>query len=325
MQRIRHFFNTVGTNWADQPAARGAAKMAAGAVLVAEGLFGVISNRFRRRGRNGNRSRGGLFGGFTALIIGAIFMVVGLVFLAPDIPDDEQTTTGTIVEVETGTNSDGETTFSPVYAYEVDGQDHRLHSSVSSSRRPTIGDTVEIGYSASNPDNARRIGGLEGNIHWIFFGAGAFVFLTGVVHVLISLLLIGFGIKLISDGRKDRADAGEQKQGFFTDIFSLARRVSSGEVDVATTAAGNAGSSPGQPEQAFAALVGAGAGGATGTAMTAGQTHHQRQPEPTHPPTQAPPAPVGPPAGWYPAPDGSGNQQWWDGTAWTQHTAPPNA
>lgn len=322
MQRIRHFFNTVGTNWSDQPAARGAAKMAAGAVLVAEGLFGVVSNRFRRRGKSG--SKGGLFGGITALFIGAIFMVVGLVFLAPDIPDDEQTTTGTVVDVRTGTNSDGETTFSPIYSYEVGGREYTLRSSVSSSRRPTVGSTVEVGYSAADPNNARRIGGIEGNFHWIFFGAGAFVFLSGLFHVLISLLLIGFGIKLISDGRKDRADAGEQKQGFFKDLFSLARRVSSGEVDVSTTAAGNRGSSPGQPEQAYAALVGAAAGGGPGTGMTAGQAQPHRQPDPTYPPGPAP-APVGPPAGWYPAPDGSGNQQWWDGAAWTEHTAPPNA
>ncbi|MBX9244108.1 DUF2510 domain-containing protein [Actinotalea ferrariae] len=29
----------------------------------------------------------------------------------------------------------------------------------------------------------------------------------------------------------------------------------------------------------------------------------------------------GPPAGWYPAPDGAG-QQYWDGTTWTTHRAP---
>lgn len=30
----------------------------------------------------------------------------------------------------------------------------------------------------------------------------------------------------------------------------------------------------------------------------------------------------GPPAGWYPAPEGTGGQRWWDGTDWTEHRAP---
>src|SRR6478672_4750639 len=28
------------------------------------------------------------------------------------------------------------------------------------------------------------------------------------------------------------------------------------------------------------------------------------------------------PAGWYPDPDGSGGQRYWDGSAWTEHRAP---
>lgn len=28
------------------------------------------------------------------------------------------------------------------------------------------------------------------------------------------------------------------------------------------------------------------------------------------------------PAGWYPDPDGADHRRWWDGTTWTQHTAP---
>jgi hypothetical protein len=30
-------------------------------------------------------------------------------------------------------------------------------------------------------------------------------------------------------------------------------------------------------------------------------------------------------AGWYPDPNGTPNQRWWDGTQWTNHYAPPTA
>ncbi len=32
------------------------------------------------------------------------------------------------------------------------------------------------------------------------------------------------------------------------------------------------------------------------------------------------PPPAGPPVGWYP--DHAGQQRWWDGTRWTEHTQP---
>lgn len=37
-------------------------------------------------------------------------------------------------------------------------------------------------------------------------------------------------------------------------------------------------------------------------------------------PAPAPPPPA-PPAGWYPDPQGQAAQRWWDGSAWTGHTA----
>ena len=322
MQRIRHLFNTIGTNWSEQPAARGAAKMTAGAVLVAEGLFGVVRNRFRRR----SRGAGGIFGSVVGIIIGVVFVVVGS-FIATDI-EDEQRTTGTVIDVDQRVNDEGNTQYTPTYAYEVDGQEYTLRSSVSTSRQPSIGADVEIGYDPTNPDVAQRVDGIEGNFHLIFMGVGGLVALISFVQLLISLALLIFGIKLFNDGRRERAEAGEDKQGFFADLFSLAKRARSGEVDVDETAAGAKGSSVGLPDAATNFLAGVGAGGALQATPSngAGGPSAGAQPTPTSPPPgqlATEPTPTGPPPGWYDAPDGRGGHQWWDGARWTEHRSAP--
>lgn len=326
VQRIRHLFNTIGTNWSEQPAARGAAKMTAGAVLVAEGLFGVVRNRLRRRGRGS----GGVFGSAVGIVIGVVFIVVGS-FMATDI-DDEQRTTGTVIDVDQHVNDEGNTQYTPTYAYEVDGQEYSLRSSVSTSRQPSIGSEVEIGYDPTDPNVAQRVDGIEGNFHLIFMGVGGLVVLISFVQLLISLALLIFGIKLFNDGRRERAEAGEDKQGFFADLFSLAKRARSGGVDVDATAAGAKGTSVGLPEAATNFLAGIGAGSSHATAPTTPGTAPGQpapagtQPTPTSPPPGQPatePTPTGPPPGWYDAPDGRGGHQWWDGARWTEHRSEP--
>jgi len=118
LDRIKHFFNTVSTNWSDDPAARGAAKMTAGAVLVAEGLFGTIRTVTGGRGKKSK----GLLGGILGVVFGSVFVAVGN-GIAPDEYPDAVETQGRIVDVGRGRNSDGETSYSPEYSYTVDGRE----------------------------------------------------------------------------------------------------------------------------------------------------------------------------------------------------------
>ncbi len=248
MKRIRHFLNTLQTNWSEDPAARGAAKMTAGAVLVAEGLFGVArgaANRVRGRRKNGP---GGLLGGIISVCVGVVVIGIGL-FMAPEDLPDQVNTQGEIVDVESRRNSEGQTMHTPVYAFEVDGREYRFSAMGSSSVRPTIGQSVDIAYSESDPRNARRTDGIEGAFHWIFIGVGALVVVTALFSLAISVALIVLGIMLFRSGRADRKAAGETGS-FFSDLMSIASKASSGEIDVEQTAVGQPGSSQGNPQSA---------------------------------------------------------------------------
>lgn len=246
MERIRHFFNTLQTNWSEDPAARGAAKMTAGAILVAEGLFGVIRSGVRRVGRRGKKGKGGLIGGIIGVVIGIVFIVVGSAMGPNELPD-EVATQGVISDVQTSRNDEGNTMYSPIYSFEVDGREYTFGSSMRSSSRPTIGQQVEIAYSASNPENARRTDGLESRIHWAFIGSGILVLVMSLISLAISIALIVFGIMLFKSGRADRKAAGETGS-FFSDLMSIASRASSGEIDIERTAAGQAGSAQGDAD-----------------------------------------------------------------------------
>ena len=231
--RVQHFFNTIQTNWSTDPAARGAAKMTAGAILAAEGLFGAI--------RSGRKGGGGLFGGIIGVGVGGVFMVLGQ-WMAPGY-DDQVMVEGRITDVREGVN-EGRAAYSAVYSYTVNGKSYEFTSSLSSSSRPTIGEPAQIAYSAREPRNAYRADGIDGNFHKIFFGAGALIALLAFFSVLTSLALLGFGIWLFLQGRKDRLSAGAS-QGFFADLFALAGKARNGEVKIEETAAGIPGASQG--------------------------------------------------------------------------------
>jgi hypothetical protein len=51
------------------------------------------------------------------------------------------------------------------------------------------------------------------------------------------------------------------------------------------------------------------------------QQRPQAQEPYAQPPQPAPPQPTAPPAGWYPDPAQPGGRRYWDGSAWTSHTA----
>ncbi len=313
LQRLSHLTNTIQTNWSEDPAARAAAKQATGAVLVAEGATGTIrrgaGNLGRRaRGRDTNRGRGGLIGGIMGIVIGVVFMVVST-FISP--PDDLIEVPGEVAGVIETTDSDGDRAYRSEFVYEVDGRTYEATSNVTSSTRPTVGSSVTIGYPEQDPAAGRRVDGLEGSFHRIFFWAGAFVVVTSVGSLLVSIALIVVGIKLFRDGRRERREAGSE-QGLFADLMAIVRQRD--ELDPERTAAGVSGASQGAV---------AGSGGAPGVAGGGPPTPGAPPPAPTQSaPTTPPPSahPTGPAPGWYQDPQGVAPHRWWDGRQWTDHT-----
>ncbi len=324
-QRIQHFFNTLSTNWSDDPGARGAAKMAAGGVLVAEGVFGVV------RGRSGGkRQRGGLLGGIFGIVFGIIFINVAGFMEGTKIQDPVQTTGEIVAAERAGTNDDGQQMYRERIAYEVDGRRYEITSRGRQSWQPNVGAEVDVVYSASDVSNGQRVGGA---FDWgirAFSWTGWFIVVTSVFSLIISIALIIFGIWLFQQGRADRRMSGEDRS-FFGDLFAIAKDVRAGNMDVTQTAAGVTGKSQGAaPDASTGAGAGAGvgseAGGIMGAAMrAAGMNPQSGAATPSSPQDNAgapEPTTAAAPPGWMLDPDDDTMLRWWNGEAFTEQRRP---
>ncbi len=98
---------------------------------------------------------------------------------------------GVVVDYTTST-SDGSSTYSPVYEYEFEGRTYRHERSVSSSGRPTMGDTTTMLIDPEDPSTAKSNTFLD---KWFL------TTLLGGMGALFSVLAIIFTVVILTSGR----------------------------------------------------------------------------------------------------------------------------
>lgn len=129
---------------------------------------------------------------------GVIFLIGGLWTRSATQPlDDGVVVDGTVVDVDTRTDSDGDRTYAPIVDY-VDpatGETHRITGSVSTSSRPSIGSTEEVSLRPGEPESARVVGPAW--FPWIFISVGGLT----ILGVLTTTVVAATG---------SRTDDGEQ-------------------------------------------------------------------------------------------------------------------
>ena len=187
-------------------AAYAAAQQAIGGLLILDGFIGIDNPL-------GGKKRPGIFGTFSGIIIGIVFIFLPSIFGGiSGINKMTATTSATVIAIgapQTSTtttdNQTSTTTSCSLTAkYTVKGMDYtQVSSSASSSNcNKAVGSTISINYNPNEPASWSTDVKTTKLVLSIFMYAGIFVVLTSFFTFLIRLLSIIFGWKLLRSGRK---------------------------------------------------------------------------------------------------------------------------
>ncbi|NND04019.1 MAG: DUF3592 domain-containing protein [Acidimicrobiia bacterium] len=137
------------------------------------------------------------------VIIPLIFIAIGGMFLFFSISrlSNQSTANGVIVDIDRSTDSDGDTSYRPVIEFRADdGVAYTFTGRIGSSRRPTIGNSIEVLYDPADPQGATEK--TFSNL-WLFpiaFGGFGLVF----------LILMAFTRARFSSGFRNRNMSTEE-------------------------------------------------------------------------------------------------------------------
>lgn len=137
------------------------------------------------------------------LLFGAVFTGAGFFALnSSRIDPDWTTVSGEVVDSSSRTR-DGSTVYSPIVAYEVDGQTHRVTSNISSAGSPKIGASREVAYNPANPGQAKLVESARTQWFLYAFPLIGIALLAGSPFLFIRSWRRSNAIKkLLQDGQK---------------------------------------------------------------------------------------------------------------------------
>lgn len=218
---------TSHRSWGDDPASRGAAKMAAGSVLIFQALLGGVGRVGSSAQVGSRRIRGGLAASFIWLLGGVLFAVAGWSLWSEDRIADPMTVEAQAVAVQVSGNSPERGRWHTVtYEYRVGPSTYRVISGeFPPGIEPDVGHTAEVVYAADDPSKARVASESPDRLPLVALAAGVGMLGMGLWGVAMSVVMVVGGARLFAAGRWERAsvDADATRDGFFTDLVDLVR------------------------------------------------------------------------------------------------------
>lgn len=147
------------------------------------------------------------------LLLGAAFTGGGIFALRSNKVDPDWTrVTGEVVDSSSHI-SDGTTMYSPIVKYQVDGQPHKVGSSISSSAYPTIGKQQEIAYNPARPDQSKVVESSSSQLFIYLFPLIGILCIVSAPYYFVRSAKRGGNIKQLMQG-------GQKVQGVLVDIQS---------------------------------------------------------------------------------------------------------
>lgn len=170
-------------------------------------------NNFGRFTTSNRRKRFGFGSLLITLFVGIIFTVAGFtLFRSNQVDDDWVTIEGEIVDIETSTSQEGSTMHRPIVGYGVDGEEYTVASGSSTASRPSLGESKEVSYNPSNPEEA-------------VIASNTMFWLTILFMVLGVAMVIGAPIGFILSRKRTKVitslkQTGKKVDGVVVDIQS---------------------------------------------------------------------------------------------------------